>query len=171
VVKSVGPVHFTLAGPERPHAPGNITFSQYFHDQFPAELRPCVSFIGEVGDAQLNDLYRNCDLFVGPSLYESFGLIYIEAMRWGKPVLACHVGGVPEVVKDGYCGILVSPSNPTELAAAMTKLLHDHDLRARLGRQAFEWTARNFNISLMAERTEELYRDTAARFRRNAVSL
>lgn len=167
VLKRVGRVHFTLVGGDRRHAPGNRTFAEYFRQEFPEEVQKAVSFTGELGEPDLTRLYRECDLFVGPSLYESFGLIYIEAMRWGKPVVACRVGGVPEVVKDGHCGLLVSPSCPEELSGALVRMLEDHDLRTRMGRQAFEWTKRNFDVALMAERTESLYRETAERFRRN----
>src|SRR5262249_24343982 len=81
----------------------------------------------------LDSFYRDCTVFTAPSRYESFGLIYLEAMRWGKPVVACCAGGVPEVVRDGETGLLVPPGDAAALEAALSRLLADADLRTKMG--------------------------------------
>jgi glycosyltransferase involved in cell wall biosynthesis len=57
-----------------------------------------VHFFGKLSDEEKNYLYSQCDVLVAPSRYESFGLIFLEAMRYGKPTIGTDVGGVPEVV-------------------------------------------------------------------------
>jgi glycosyltransferase involved in cell wall biosynthesis len=68
-----------------------------------------VHFHGAVSDAALARFYAACDVFVAPSLLESFGLIFLEAMQYAKPVVGCRAGGVPEIVRDGVDGLLVEP--------------------------------------------------------------
>src|SRR5258706_790415 len=101
-----------------------------------AAWRARCRFHGAVDDQRLEGFYRDCTIFVAPSRYESFGLIYLEAMRWGKPVVGCRTGGVPEVVRDGETGLLVSPGDAMALEAALARLLGDGALRARLAAAA-----------------------------------
>ena len=68
------------------------------------DIRKRVHFFGKVDDAAKNYLLSACDVLVAPSLYESFGLMYVEAMRAGKPVIGSNAGGIPEVVDDGRPG-------------------------------------------------------------------
>jgi glycogen synthase len=93
-----------------------------------------VRFHGHVDDEQLLNFYRNCSIFVAPSKYESFGLIYLEAMRFAKPCVGTWAGGIPEVVVDGSTGILVQPGSPKQLEAAILKLVGDQDLRTSMGK-------------------------------------
>ena len=82
---------------------------------------------------ELERQYAACDLFVAPSLYESFGLIYLEAMRFAKPVIGCRVGGIPEIVEDGRSGLLVAPGDAAALAKAIRDLLDSPERRATMG--------------------------------------
>jgi glycosyltransferase involved in cell wall biosynthesis len=70
-------------------------------------LGGAVSFPGAVSDAELENRYRNCDLFALPSWGEGFGIVFLEAMSYGKPCLGAASGGVPEVIADGQDGFLV----------------------------------------------------------------
>ena len=88
---------------------------------------------GTVDDAVLAEQYRSCDLFVAPSRYESFGLIYLEAMRAGKPVIGCMAGGSKEVVSHGKNGLLVPPGDALALAGAIRRLVTDDATRAEMG--------------------------------------
>ena len=93
-----------------------------------------------IGDDEVTRYLQTADLFVAPSLYESFGLIFLEAMRWGTPVVGTRVGGIPEIVCDGESGVLVSPGNHYRLASAISELLLDEQRRLTLGEKGVsEW--------------------------------
>lgn len=92
-----------------------------------------VTFLGHVARAQLAAEYRGCAIFCHPSRQEGFGIVFLEAMAAGKPIVACRSAAVPEVVLDGQTGLLVAPGDPAALAGALTSLLDDHSLRQRLG--------------------------------------
>jgi len=122
-----------------------------------ARWRRRCRFHGHLDDASLSQLYAACTVFVAPSLYESFGLVYLEAMRYGKAVIGCSTGGIPEVVRDGETGLLVTPDEPQALARAIARLLDDPALCHRLGESARRVVAEEFSSRLMAERTVSFY--------------
>jgi D-inositol-3-phosphate glycosyltransferase len=76
-----------------------------------------------------------------PSYYESFGMVALEAMACGSPVVASRVGGLTTTVKDGVTGYLVPEGEPAALAERLERLLHDPETRARLGVNASRWAA------------------------------
>jgi phosphatidyl-myo-inositol dimannoside synthase len=79
------------------------------------------------------------------STAEGFGIVYLEAARFGKPAVAGRAGGAPEAVVDGETGILVDGESPAEVAAAVTRLLTDQQLTERLGRCGRERVLREFD--------------------------
>jgi glycosyltransferase involved in cell wall biosynthesis len=100
----------------------------------PAEARDRVHFLPWAEHDQLPDRYAEADLFVFPSIWdEPFGIPVAEAMAAGLPVVATRAGGIPEIVDDGTTGLLVEPSDPEQLAAAIESLVDDAGLRAELG--------------------------------------
>jgi phosphatidylinositol alpha-1,6-mannosyltransferase len=90
-------------------------------------------FTGFVSEATLAELYRRCSAFVMPSLGEGFGLVYLEAMRAGKPCVAARGSAAEEVVADGRTGFLVDRDDPEELTTVLARLLGDADLIGRMG--------------------------------------
>jgi glycogen synthase len=130
-------VRFTIAGADNSLADGfqartGQTYPAWFAHRHP-DMVAYVQFLGGVSDEQLNHLYQSCDLFVAPSLYESFGLIYLEAMNYGKAVVGCLAGGIPEVVDNGVNGILVEPEAPPALAEAILRLVRSPQLLHEMG--------------------------------------
>jgi len=121
------------------------------------KMRNRVRFRGEVSKEELAGLYEACDIFVAPSLYESFGLVYLEAMARGKAVIGCQTGGIPEVVTDGETGILVPPGDAATLSDAIALLLRDERLAARLGAAGLRAYSELFTTKAMAQRTLDLY--------------
>ena len=109
-----------------------------------AGLANAVQFLGHVPEPQLVDLYARCGAFVLPSACEGFGLVYLEAMAWEKPVIASASGAVPEVVDDGVTGLLVPHGDVPALAAALERMAADADLRQALGRAGRERNATTF---------------------------
>ena len=106
----------------------------------------------------IQSLYQSCDLFIAPSLYESFGLIYLEAMNYAKPVIGCHVGGVPEVVEHAVTGLLVDPEAPAALAEAMLSMLRAPSKLREMGMAGRQRLLEQFTYIQMARRFEKVYR-------------
>jgi len=135
------------------------SFKAEFYEKLPDEVKEKVHLLGVVSDSELQELYKKCDLFVAPSFHETFGFVYLEAMSYGKPVIGCKVGGVPEVVKHGEVGILVEPSNPRQLAEAIIRLLSQPEELIRMGKAARRWVEENFALERLVNETEKLYEE------------
>ncbi len=114
--------------------------------------------MGRVSDSTLQSLYQSCDLFVAPSLYESFGLIYLEAMNYAKPVIGCQAGGIPEVVDHGVTGLLVEPQAPTAVAEAIVSLLKSPVKLREMGVAGRQRLLEEFTHIQMARNFERVYR-------------
>ncbi|MCA9408165.1 MAG: glycosyltransferase family 4 protein [Candidatus Omnitrophica bacterium] len=150
-------IDFVIIGKDRPHAPDGRYHKEYFEQTY-AHCKGKVLFLGYVSNEELEQYYTQADIFVVPSLYESFGLIYVEAMMKGKAVIGTKAGGIPEVIKDGETGILVQPESVEDLYRAVELLIAHEDLRQNLGRLAKVHAEKEFNTPLMAQRSAEHYR-------------
>jgi glycosyltransferase involved in cell wall biosynthesis len=118
-----------------------------------------VVFTGRRDDVPA--LLRGCDVVCLPSRAEGMPLVLLEAMAQGKPVVATAVGGVPELVVDGECGLLVPPGNPDALAVALRRVLDDRELAARLGEAGRRRVEERFSAAAAAERVLRLYEPPA----------
>jgi len=95
-----------------------------------------VKFVGYVPNDELYKWYGKADIFVSPSLAESFGMTFLEAMASGLPIVGTKVGGIPEVVIDGENGFLVKPKNSYQLKLMIEKLMMDLKLRNKMGEKS-----------------------------------
>jgi glycosyltransferase involved in cell wall biosynthesis len=102
------------------------------------------------------------DVAVLPSYREAQGLSVLEAMALSRPVVASNVGGIPEMIEDGITGLLVPPRDPDALAAAIVRLLRDHQLADMVGRAGHDLVHRRFCIEQMIASIAEIY-DQGAR--------
>lgn len=107
--------------------------------------------------ANVYDYLNMLDVFVLPSVLEGFGIVLIEAMAMGKPVVATSVGGIPEVVEDGVTGILVTPRDSQQLADAVGRLLQDPQLSWQMGHAGRERAQRCFSREQAISRIQTLY--------------
>ena len=103
------------------------------------------------------ELLDACDLFVLTSHNEGLGLVLVEAMAKGLPVVATAVGGVPEVVQDGQTGSLVPSGDPKAIASAIIRLSADAETRASMGRRGYARATEFFSIDQTVRNTEDLY--------------
>jgi len=92
-----------------------------------------------------------------PSHYESFGMVALEAMACGTPVIASDVGGLSHLVRDGITGFHVPNGDHVALASTLARLLQDEVLRRKLGQQAWGW-AQNYSWVKVGDRVTEVYR-------------
>jgi glycosyltransferase involved in cell wall biosynthesis len=148
----------TVVGDDALPATGGASYRQIFERTADATLRQRVHFTGILSDAELERRYAACNIVVMPSRYESFGLVLLEAMRYGKPIVSSNVGGIAEVIRDGETGLLVPPGDAAALESAIASLAADASLRQRLGQAAFGSFATQFTRSVMAGAAEEFYR-------------
>ena len=88
-------------------------------------LGETVALLGDVSRERLAEEYVGADIFCLPSVQESFGIVFLEAMAAGLPVVACRAAAIPEVVEDGVTGLLVPPRDPAGLAGALEALAAD----------------------------------------------
>ncbi|MBC7235354.1 MAG: glycosyltransferase [Chloroflexi bacterium] len=121
-------------------------------------LEDLVIFVGSLDQQRLPYYYSAAEVCVMPSLYESFGMVALEAMACGTPVIASRVGGLQYTVRDGETGFLVPEKNPKALADKLELLLNDEPLRQRLGQQAAR-VAAEFSWEVVADAMEALYAD------------
>jgi D-inositol-3-phosphate glycosyltransferase len=124
-----------------------------------------VEFLGSQSQAELPHYYAAADVTVMPSHYESFGMVALESMACGTPVIASRVGGLAALVKDGETGFLVPAEAPIELANRIRILLADEGLRRRLGAGAAA-DARQYRWTHIAGRVTEVYNRLLPRFAR-----
>jgi glycosyltransferase involved in cell wall biosynthesis len=114
-----------------------------------------VRFLGFRRD--IPDVIAAADLVVLPSVAEAFGLVVAEALYLGAPIVATHVGGIPEIVEDGIDGVLVPPANSKALAGAIVSLLGDSERRRRLANAGRERVAERFSFEKMMRAYEQVY--------------
>ncbi len=133
----------------------------FYMDQFKEKVRDLgieSKFIINDFRSDMPNVLAAYDIFVLPSTWpEPFGLVLLEAMASGKPVVATAPGGPSEIVVDGETGYLIQPSSPIDLAASIEKLLPDPQLRKRMGEAGRERACKLFALPRYVREFEELY--------------
>lgn len=125
-------------------------------------LQKYVQFVGKLSDQALAKWYQRCDLFIMPSRQlsnrdvEGFGIVYLEANSFGKPVIGGKSGGIADAVTHEETGLLVDPNNVAEIAAAIDRLLTDASLATRLGNQGMQRVRTQFQWSQQARNLQQL---------------
>jgi glycosyltransferase involved in cell wall biosynthesis len=123
-----------------------------------------VEFRGKIPATELQEAYAGARAFVLPSVFDSrgdtegLGVVALEAMNHGTPVVASRIGGIPDVVEDGVTGLLVPPGDATALAAALRRVLDEPDLARRLGEAGRRRLHEHFSQETITARWEAVYR-------------
>jgi hypothetical protein len=123
-----------------------------------------VSFEGRVSDEVLAAAYKACDIFVAPSRFESFGLVFLEAMREAKPVIGGETGGIAEIIANNVNGLLVSPGDVDQLVSAVLRLAGSAPERDAMGKAGGERFLSTFTARAMADSSLPLYQLAVANF-------
>ncbi|MGA8302420.1 MAG: glycosyltransferase family 4 protein [Thermoplasmata archaeon] len=127
-------------------------------------LEARVHFVGHVPDESfLAAAYREANFTVLASEYEAFGLVLLESLAQGTPVVASRVGGIPEFIEDERSGLLVPPGQVAPLAEAMQRLWADDGLARRLGRHGRTEVVPLYTWDRLVDRLEVVYREVLAR--------
>jgi D-inositol-3-phosphate glycosyltransferase len=128
-----------------------------------------VTFLGKRDQEALPYHYSAAEVCVVPSHYESFGMVALEAMACGTPVIASRVGGLTFTVEDGRTGFLVPNDDPAKLAEKLSLLLSDEQLRREMGLRAAD-TSRRYGWPMVAGQIVAAYRDLVTRGRPQVCS-
>lgn len=119
-----------------------------------------IRFLGYVPTKELPKIFGMADIFVLPSITaEAFGIVILEAMASGVPIIATTVGGIPEVIKESESGLLVPPSNELELKNAIEKLLNDESLRKWLGQNGRKAVEEKYSWNNVIKEIEKAYEE------------
>lgn len=142
---------FVLAGPGEPSPAAAQILAQLEN----------AEWLGWLDEAEKRQQLARCAVFVLPSLSEGLPVALLEAMAWGRPIVATGMGGVPEVVEDGREALLVPPGDPAALADAVGRLLGDRGERRRLAAAAEERAAALNEVEVYG-RLDQVYREALA---------
>jgi phosphatidylinositol alpha-mannosyltransferase len=119
-----------------------------------------IEFVGYVSPERLPAFYHQADIFCAPSIgFESFGIVLLEAMAAGLPVVASDITGYRSVIRDGQEGLLVPPGQSGQLAQALRQVINQPDLRQKLGKSG-RLRANQFSWDVIVNKTLEVYINT-----------
>lgn len=120
------------------------------------ELGIDAEFLGNIKHSNLPGYLKNADVFVRTPITEGLGIVFLEAMAAGVPIIASSTGGINDIVKDNVNGVIVSNKNAREIAYAINKLLDDKKLRAWLIENGRRFV-KEYDWQIVYEKTKELY--------------
>jgi glycosyltransferase involved in cell wall biosynthesis len=161
VLRKAPKTRFQIAGSDNSVEDGfqathGMDYPSYFRKKF-SSCAGQTEFLGFVDENRLQSLYRECDVFVAPSHYESFGLIYLEAMNYARPVIGCRSGGPEDIIVDGETGFLVPPQDPSAIANAIVELVTSPQRRGEMGRAGRKRLIERFSHITMAREFVDVY--------------
>ena len=154
VLQKVGPVEYRVVGQgdDVPRLKALATALGVSH---------YVNFMGGITDEELREQYRRCSLFIMPSRKEGFGIVFLEAMAYGKPVVGGAHGGTPSVVRDGETGLLVDNSDIDGIAGAIIRLLNDDEMRNSFGQAGYQRLINEFTFKKFEQNFREVFQSFA----------
>lgn len=118
-----------------------------------------VHFLTGLSYSELAACYSACEIFALPSRGEGFGLVYLEAMAWGKPVIGGAHGGAPEIIEDGVSGYLVPHGDPIQLATSIEALLADPAHAKEMGLRGKQRAENEFRFNVFAKSFKKILRE------------
>jgi len=157
VITTVDNVHLTIIG----NGPERAQLIQFTKD---LGISSQIQFCDNIGKRQLLMRYKNADLFVLPSIIvnkqtEGLGVVLLEAMASGVPVIGSNIGGIPDIIKDEINGLLVPAGDPQALADAIIRILKNPDLAERFRKAGLETVRERFSWDVITDQFVEVYQE------------
>lgn len=146
--------HLVIAGPQ-------VDEFVRFYERLPSVTRENVLLLGPVLGQEKRDLLAATDVFALPSRIDSFGIVYLEAWAYGKPVIGARAGGVPDVIDEGKDGLLVEFGDESELAAAIDTLLKQPERARGMGQRGREKVESSYTWDHIYSQLEAVYEQLA----------
>jgi glycosyltransferase involved in cell wall biosynthesis len=132
-----------------------------YYEKLPEKIRSKCLLLDFVSEEDKCDLLDACDLLVLPSRSDSFGIVFLEAWFYSKPVVGAKAGGIPGLVRDGTDGLLVPFGEVRELAISIKKLLQDQEYSRKLGQAGRDRVLSEFTWDKKYKIVKELYEELA----------
>ena len=136
-----------------------IGYHDYIKKNYRKYIDKKIFLYGYVNDETLNRLYIESDIVLALSKYESFGLLYLEAMQKGKPLIVLETGAVPEIFENEKDALVISPQTPEKIAQAIIDLKDNSAKRYLLAVNAFEKLKTNFSAEEMGEKCVDFFEE------------
>jgi len=148
-------INLLIIGPHSNDEYSKEILSQIDRENKKGEHR--IIYAGSVSIDNLVNCLQKSSIFICPSLSESFGIVNVEAMSCGTPVIASDIEGIRDIIESGESGILVPPNDPIKLAEAIQFLLDNEYIRIKLGSEGRKKVEREFSWDVIAKRLCEIY--------------
>ncbi len=153
------PIHLVIIGP--------VTWSRdYFQDLFDKNIKRInqegtheITYLGPLNHKDIVEWYQKASILAFPSFSEAFGVVLLEALACGTPVISTPVGGIPDIVQNHENGILVPPNNSLKLADAIQYLLDNKDIRTKMSKEGRKWVVKNFSLDVIINRLCGIYQN------------
>ena len=158
---------FTFIGQDIMQGPGKTSMQVYCETLIGKQYMDRVEFLGKRSHDEVEKYYSMSDIFVLPSTFESFGVVYAEAMLHQLPVVACQGAGVEEIIPDKIAGLLIKLGEAGELRNAVLRLLSDEPMRETMGKAGKEFAITHFSAPVVAETHENFYHTLIANGKAN----
>ena len=139
--------HCNLVGGE-----GDISLIQLAQKINNLNLQNCVSYLGKKYNHEKHKVFQSSDIFVFPTFYETFGLVNIEAMMFGLPVISTNEGGIPDIVKNGETGFIIENQNPNKLAEKIKWFIDNPEQAILMGEKGREHFLENYTLEIFENR-------------------
>lgn len=157
-------IHMLLDAYRRLDNPPRLILAGRAADGLELALPPGVELVGPLPYAEVQNLFRSALAVIVPSVWpEPFGMVVLEAMAAGRPVVAAAAGGIVDVVQADVTGLLSTPGDASELAAHIQALIDNRSMAASLGLAGRE-RARGFTVSVVVEKVEQMYSRAVAKY-------
>lgn len=154
LVKQMPTLRFICLGPE-------TSYSRDLWKKLPNSIRENVVLMESISEKEKNNILSETDIFIMPSIAESFGIVYIEAWIHGKPVIGARSGAVADVITDYEDGFLIEPRNYVELAVKIRYLLENEDIAAELGKNGEKKVLNNYSWDVIADKWKAVFESVA----------
>jgi len=128
-------------------------------------LNHCVKFMGPKYGNEKNEIYSNTDILIYPTCNDVWGLVILEAMQFGIPVIASKEGAIPEIVDDGVTGFLVDKHRPDQIAEKLEILINDPDLRRRMGETCRKKFLRKYTLETFESNMKKVFEDVLSKIK------
>ena len=141
--------HCNLVGGE-----GDISLIQLAQKINDLKLQNCVSYLGKKYNHEKHKVFQSSDIFVFPTFYhnETFGIVNIEAMMFGLPVISTNEGGIPDIVKNGETGFIIENQNPNKLAEKIKWFIDNPEETNSMGEKGREHFLENYTLEIFENR-------------------